>query len=309
MIYTLTLNPAVDRELTVPEIVFDDVLRASSGRVDYGGKGFNVSRMLAVLGAETVALGFAGGRSGQLLAEGLAGLGIETDFIWIDGETRTNVSIVAADHSHYIKVNEAGPTISVAEQQALMVKIRALVKAGDWWVLAGSLPPGVPGTAYAKIIQIVLNAGAYAILDSSGEALRLGCAARPTLVKPNASEASILTNRVVTTTDQIAAAAEAIRVTGAGNVIISLGEEGALLASAAGYWQAISPAIHERNPIGAGDSMVGGLVWAMSQNAPPDEVLRWGVACGAATAATGGTGLGALEEIAALVEKVEIRAI
>lgn len=309
MIYTLTLNPAVDRELTVPAIAFDDVLRASSARVDYGGKGFNVSRMLAVLGAESVALGFAGGRSGQLLAEGLAGLGIAADFTWVDGETRTNVSIVAADHSHYVKVNEAGPTISSTELHAMMAKVRALAKAGDWWVMAGSLPPGAPTSMYAEIIEIVEGAGAFAILDSSGDALRLGCEARPTLVKPNASEAVVLVGREVTTTAQVAAVAEAIRVTGVDNVAISLGEEGALLVTESGRWQAVPPAIHERNPIGAGDSMVGGLVWALSQNMSPDEALRWGVACGAATAATGGTGLGTRMEVGVLAGEVEIRRI
>src|SRR3954451_24411287 len=112
MIYTVTLNPALDRELTVPALVFDDVLRATETRVDCGGKGFNVSRMLAALGAESIALGFAGGHTGAMLRDGLAALGIETDFVQIGGETRTNVSIVMTNDGHYVKVNEAGPTIS-----------------------------------------------------------------------------------------------------------------------------------------------------------------------------------------------------
>src|SRR5262245_32359069 len=106
MIYTVTLNPALDRELTVPALVFDEVLRAAESRVDWGGKGFNVSRMLSTLGAQSIALGFAGGRTGEMLHQGLTALGIETDFVWVAGETRTNISIVAAGHAQHMKVNE-----------------------------------------------------------------------------------------------------------------------------------------------------------------------------------------------------------
>src|SRR5262245_20079827 len=102
MIYTVTLNPALDRELTVPALVFDEVLRAAESRVDCGGKGFNVSRMLAALGAPSIALGFAGGHTGEMLRDGLTALGIETDFVWVSAETRTNISIVASSHEHHI---------------------------------------------------------------------------------------------------------------------------------------------------------------------------------------------------------------
>src|SRR5690349_20087755 len=107
MIYTVTLNLALDRELTIPAFDFGQVLRATDSRVDCGGKGFNVSRMLAALGATSIALGFAGGHTGATLRDGLAALGIETDFVWIAGETRTNVSIVTAHDGRHIKVNEA----------------------------------------------------------------------------------------------------------------------------------------------------------------------------------------------------------
>ena len=106
MIFTVTLNPAVDRELTVNEIVFDTVLRASEWRVDCGGKGFNVARMLKSLDSPSVALGFAAGKSGEMLQEILEGLGIETEFVWVEGETRTNVSIVSAENGKYVKVND-----------------------------------------------------------------------------------------------------------------------------------------------------------------------------------------------------------
>jgi len=306
MIYTMTLNPAVDRELTVPEIEFDSVLRAEQWRVDYGGKGFNVSRLLKSLGTSSVALGFAGGRSGELLRDGLHSLGIETDFIWIEGETRTNVSIVSTSQNRYVKANEPGPTISPAEAAGLLEKVRNLARPGDWWVLAGSLPPGVPPTIYADIIAIVQSNAARVILDTSGEALIHGCHAGPYLVKPNAYETHKLTGMPVDSLEQIIAAAQAIRELGTQVVVVSMGKDGAMLVHEDQVWIAKSPKIEERNPIGAGDSMVGGMVWGLHAGLELHEALRWGVACGAAAASLSGTGVGSRDLVASLHARVSI---
>jgi 1-phosphofructokinase family hexose kinase len=305
MIYTVTLNPAVDRELTVPAIEFDTVLRASDWRVDLGGKGFNVSRMLMSLGTGSTALGFAGGRAGELLRDGLESLGIATDFVWVEGETRTNISIVSEAHDHYVKVNEPGPTIAAANKDKLLAQIRQLAQPGDWWVLAGSLPPGVPATMYADIIAILHEAGAKAILDTSGAALEHGCRARPFLAKPNDIEAGQLTSLPVQNRQQIAAAAQAVQANGVSNVVISLGKDGAMLADGRQTLIVASPTIEERNPIGAGDSMVGGLTWGLSQDMPVAEALRWGIACGAATASMSGTAVGSRQLVESLVQQVK----
>ncbi len=306
MIYTVTLNPAVDKELVVPSIEFDTVLRSQAIHVDYGGKGFNVSRILMSLGTPSVALGFAGGNSGRLLQEGLASLGIDTDFVWVDGETRTNVSIVDEANRHYIKVNEPGPTISAEELNALKQKVKTLAKAGDWWVLAGSLPPGVPTNIYADLIKDIQDSQAHVILDTSGEALKQGCAARPFLAKPNDAEAHNLTGLPVNSMLEIVTAAKAIQVAGVGTVVLSLGKAGALLVEEQSVWQAESPTIKESNPIGAGDSMVGGLVWSLSQGQSMVEASRWGIACGAATASLPGTAVGTKELIESLYPQVKL---
>lgn len=306
MIYTLTLNPALDRELTVPEFAFDEVLRANEVRVDCGGKGFNVSRALAALGAESIALGFVGGATGERLTVGLAELGIRTDFVQVAGETRTNVSIVTEDHTHYIKVNDPGPTITPAEQTALLEKIRALAQPGDWWVLAGSLPPGVRATFYGKVIRLVQSAGAHAVLDTSGEPLRIGCAARPFLVKPNAAEAGELMGTCVTSLDEAREAMGKIHALGVQNVVISLGQAGALYSDGQSIWQAQPPAVDVRNPIGAGDALVAGLVWGLSQDYSGPEVLRWGMACGAAAATLDGTAMGPRSLVESLAGQVRL---
>lgn len=306
MIYTLTLNPALDRELTVPALTLDTVLRASESRVDWGGKGFNVSRMLASLGAESIALGFAGGHTGAMLRDGLAALGIATDFVEIAGETRTNVSIVAGA-GHHIKVNEAGPTVSAGEVAALAQRVRGLARAGDWWVLAGSLPPGCPPTFYASLIGDIQAAGARALLDSSGAALRHGCAARPYLAKPNAAEASELTGLPVGSVAEALVAADAMQ--GVELVALSMGAEGALLVQGRRGWLARPPAIRERNPIGAGDSLLAGLAWSLSQGRRLPDAIRWSVACGAATASQAGTAVGTYDQVAQVAQQVEVEEV
>ncbi|PKN95233.1 MAG: 1-phosphofructokinase [Chloroflexi bacterium HGW-Chloroflexi-6] len=305
MIYTLTLNPAVDRELTVPVVAFDSVLRASESRVDFGGKGFNVSRLLKRLGADSTAVGFLGGKAGEMLQDGLRSLGIGTEFVWVRGETRTNVSIVTQSGGHYIKVNEKGPLVDPAKQQELLDKITALAKPGDWWVLAGSLPPGVADDFYARIVNALNQRDSMAILDTTGESLRLGCAEKPYLVKPNAEEAQALTKLPVDTPAEIATVAAEIRRMGAQNVVISMGKAGALLQTAESTWLTHSPRIKERNPIGAGDSMVGGLVWALMRGLSLKESLGWGVASGAATASLNGTEVGSQKLIEKLFTQVE----
>ena len=211
MIYTLTLNPAIDRELTVAEVQFDAVLSALKSQVDFGGKGFNVSRLLRSLGMTSTALGFIGGRTGDRLKHGLQDLDIGTDFVSIPSETRTNISIVTERHDHYIKVNEKGPLVDEPKQRELLDKIASIAAAGDWWVLAGSLPPGVPDSFYAQIITILNEHQAISVLDTTGESLRQGCEAKPFLVKPNAEETQKLTRLPVDTIPQIAVAAAELR--------------------------------------------------------------------------------------------------
>ncbi len=304
MIYTLTLNPAIDRELTVPSIEYDSVLRATHSQIDFGGKGFNVSRLLKSLNTASTAVGFLGGKTGEILQEGLQSLGIGTDFVWIPEETRTNISIVTSTGSHYIKVNEKGPIISPEKQKELLEKIERLAQPGDWWVLAGSLPPGVPDTLYAHIVGLINHCKAKTLLDTSGEPLRLACQQQPFLVKPNTEEARALTGRPVDTPAEVAQAAAEIHKMGAENVVISMGKTGAVLYTDAAEWIVYSPSIVEKNPIGAGDSMVGGLIWGLTRGLSLKEALGWGIASGAATACLPGTEVGSQLLIEKLLEQI-----
>jgi len=304
MIYTLTLNPAIDRELTVEKVEYDAVLSAIKAQVDIGGKGFNVSRLLKSMGTSNTALGFVGGRTGERLRHGLRDLDIETDFVSISGETRTNISIVTEKHDHYIKVNEKGPLVDEPKQRELLDKIASTAGPGDWWVLAGSLPPGVPDTFYAEIIHVLNEHNAITVLDTTGESLRLGCEAKPFLIKPNTEETHKLTGLPVETIAQIIIAAKELLKMGTQNVVISMGKKGALLQTADESWLIHSPKIQEKNPIGAGDSMVGGLVWGLSQGYSLKESLGWGAASGAASASKSGTDVGSRALIEELFQQI-----
>lgn len=305
MIFTLTLNPALDRELTVPAFAFDEVLRASRVQVDVGGKGFNVSRVLRALGTESVAMGFAGGRTGEALQDGLHALGIETEFVPIEGETRTNVSIVTPAGGRYLKVNEQGPTVSEGAQQRLLERVEARAQPGAWWVLAGSLPPGISPTYYATLIDRLQRRGAHVFLDTSGAALQQGLAARPFLSKPNEVELAELTGQPVSSADE---AVRAVRtITPPPRVIVSLGARGALLVDGDRAWHATPPPIEARNPIGAGDSLVAGVVAALSRGEALPAALALGVACGTATASLSGTAVGTREQVDTYLNDVSIR--
>jgi len=303
MIYTLTLNPAVDLELQISQFQFDSVARAEGSRIDCGGKGFNVSRMLRNVNIDSIAMGFVGGYNGQRLQAELTAAGISTDFTQISGETRTNVSIVASGEAKHIKVNEAGPEVTPAELASLIDSVKANLKAGDWWVLGGSLPRGVNNNIYAELIGLIEAAGAFAILDSSGKALELGCLAKPTLVKPNLDEAQELLGLTERELEDASIWSQSLAKSGPQNLVVSLGSEGALLVTEQQFSKLASPSIIEANPIGAGDSMVAGIVWRLSLGESLTQALAYGLACGAATASRSGTDLGSLDQVTELVEQ------
>jgi 1-phosphofructokinase family hexose kinase len=309
MIFTVTFNPALDKEYTVTNLKMDEVLRASSIKIDYGGKGFNVSRMLASLETESVAIGLLGGATGELLQVGLSSIGVETDPIWISSETRTNISIVSNSDIHHIKVNEPGPIISPDEISNLMKKIESLIQPGDWWVLAGSLPAGVHPGIYGQIITMINAGGAKTILDACGQPLMMGCQAEPFLVKPNIYEATQLTSMLADTPEQILDIASSIHGMGARNVIISSGKKRSLLSDGEGRWFGSSPPIDEMNSVGAGDAMVAGLVWRLEKGDPIKNAFPWGIACGTAAASQPGTGMASRSQIEQLIPKILVEEV
>lgn len=289
MIYTITLNPALDKQLTVAEIRFNDVLIAERVQLDFGGKGFNVSRMLKELNQPSKAIGLLGGQTGKTIADGLKAQGIEVVSIPVSGETRTNVSIVTPGGSKHIKVNEKGPTVSEAEIQQVFQFISEKATSGTLWVLAGSIPPGVNASVYQQMTQKIKELGGDVVLDTSGEALRKGVQAHPKLVKPNLFELSQLTGRQITDLKEILDNPAIAGAVGAEFVAVSAGDKGALLTDGEKTAICLPPQIQEANPVGAGDAMVAGLSFALYHGYDLEQALMLGVACGAASAMQSGT--------------------
>lgn len=309
MIYTVSANPALDLILTVPTIEYATVLRAYEVRRACGGKGFNVSRFLRAMGVANVSMAFAAGYTGQALEDGMVAAGVETDFVYIEGETRTNVVIQEPEGRRHIKVNQPGATVSNADADAFVARAAARVRSGDIWILTGSLAPGMQPTFYPELTAMLHARGAQVVLDSSGPALRTGCTAGPRLVKPNLVEAEEFTGRKIRSLQEAALAAEAFLVAGAGMVVLSMGKEGALVAGNGECCHVIPPPIQVKTAVGAGDALVSGAVWAMLQNCTVADVGRWGVTVGTVTARRDDLPEGAWDELKEMYRQVRVVAI
>lgn len=278
MILTVTLNTALDITYRVPALVPHASHRVDEVTERPGGKGLNVARVLAALGHEAVVTGFAGGPSGEVLRALLAGLAPVDELVPIAGATRRTIAVVDAVSGDTTQLNEPGPLVSPAEWDAFVATYGRLLAGAEAVALCGSLPPGLPVGAYAQLVRQARTAKVPVLLDTSGEALRRGIAARPDLVKPNADELAQLTG----SREPLRAARDARR-RGARTVVASLGAEGMLAASPDGLWQAAPPAAVRGNPTGAGDSAVAGLLSGLVEGLDWPGRLTRAVALSAAT--------------------------
>ncbi|MEU9124340.1 1-phosphofructokinase family hexose kinase [Streptomyces sp. NPDC048506] len=278
MILTVTLNAALDITYRVPRLRPHGTNRITEVSERPGGKGLNVARVLSALGHRTVATGFAGGGTGDALRALLADTDVTDALVPVGGATRRTVAVVDESTGDTTQLNEPGPTVSPAEWDAFLGTYRELLAGARAVALCGSLPPGVPVDVYARLTRAARTAGVPVLLDTSGEPLRRGLAARPDLAKPNADELAALTG----STEPLRAARDARR-RGAHAVAASLGPEGMLAVTADGAWQAAPPRRFAGNPTGAGDSAVAGLLSGLVEDLPwPDRLTR-AVALSAAT--------------------------
>jgi len=306
MIYTVTLNPALDKTLLATGLEPEMINRARVLRLDCGGKGINVSRALRNLGVPSVATGWIGGATGQRLAQGLQEEGIQSDLIRVRDETRTNLTIHDQRRGVLVKLNEAGPTVSDDDVAGFLQRVQERTQQGDIWVLSGNLPPGAPDDLYAALIRVIQGAGGHAWLDASGAPLRLGCAAAPHLVKPNLSEAESVLGRSLLTPGHWREALRSFLDMGIACVALSLGKDGAAIADdRAAYW-ARPPAVPVRSTIGAGDSLLAGLLWSAIQCMPLAEAIRWAVAAGTAAVMEEGSGVCTRARTEALYARVAV---
>jgi tagatose 6-phosphate kinase len=279
VILTVTLNTALDITYRVRELRPHGTHRVSEVTERPGGKGLNVARVLAALGHEVTVTGFAGGATGRVVQQQLAGVpGVLDALVPIAGPTRRTIAVVDELSGDTTQLNEPGPTVTSAEWSAFQEAYENLLGGVAAVALCGSLPPGVPVGAYAGLIKSARAAGVPVLLDTSGEPLRRGVAARPDLVKPNADELAELTG-----SHEPLRATQDARRRGARTVVASLGAKGLLAATPEGNWQATPPTQAHGNPTGAGDSAVAGLLSGLVEQLPWPDRLSRAVALSAAT--------------------------
>ncbi|WP_217546484.1 1-phosphofructokinase family hexose kinase [Streptomyces sp. GbtcB6] len=279
MILTVTLNTALDITYQVGALRPHTSHRVSDVTERPGGKGVNVARVLAALGHETTVTGFAGGTTGRAVRERLADTpGVRDALLPVAGPTRRTIAVVDGLTGDTTQLNEPGPQIAPAEWGAFLDHYEELLTGASAVALCGSLPPGVPVGAYAGLIKTARAAGVPVLLDTSGEPLRRGVAARPDLVKPNADELAELTG-----SHEPLRATQDARRRGARTVVASLGARGLLALTPEGRWHAAPPAREHGNPTGAGDSVVAGLLSGLVEQLPWPDRLSRAVALSAAT--------------------------
>ena len=286
MIVTVTLNPAIDKTLVVRAFQPGATNRAVIDRVQFGGKGINVARALKNLGCDVVATGFVGAADHEATRTMLAKHAIVSDFVPVAGETRINLKVLDSASDVETEINEPGFFVPPEAIAAFASKLRELAREASVIVLSGSLPPGAPDDLYADLIALSRAEGTRTMLDAAGAALAQGLAASPDLVKPNRAETETLLHVSLAEEDCLPAAAERMLAAGAGRVVISLGEGGALSAGPDGMWRAHVPAIMTRSTIGAGDAMMAALAYGFTQSLSSQDALRLAAAVSCAAAAS-----------------------
>ena len=301
MIYTVTFNPAIDYVVRLGNPLQPGAVNRAAGEdCVLGGKGINVSGVLAQLGVESVALGFIAGETGAWLERGLTAQGLHTDFIWLEnGMTRINVKIKAGQET---ELNGAGPNIPESAMQALETKLDALQK-DDVLILAGSIPACLPQSTYERLLARLQGRDVRAVVDATQDLLLKVLPYKPFLIKPNNHELSEIVGHELTTDDEIVAAAAGLQAQGARNVLVSMAGDGALLLDENGAVHRIGcPKGKVVNSVGAGDSMVAGFVAGYLRTGDYRYALRLGTACGSATAFS--VGLATKEKINELLETI-----
>lgn len=295
-IVTLTLNPAIDSSCQADEVRPLLKIRTFDERYDPGGGGINVARVIRELGGDVMAVYLAGGLTGQALTRMIDAIGLQHRAIPIEGFTRVSHTVYERSTGQEYRFVPEGPSIQEQEWQACLRELENL--EFDWLVASGSLPKGVPDDFYARIASMARERGVRFVLDSSGEALRRALDARVYMVKPNLRELeSVLGRSLREPAWQEEAAMELVESGRAEIVTVSLGADGALLATSAGCKRLRSPEVKPKSAVGAGDSFVGAMTVGLAQGRPVEDAFTLAVATGTATVLTMGTELCRREDV------------
>ena len=309
MIITVTLNPTIDQTLVLDRFVAGDTLRVKSSRLDPGGKGINVSRVVRELGGESVAMGFAPGGLGRYIEQTLKARGVQCDFVHTKGETRTNITILDESRHLHTILSDPGPRTDIRYVEQLLSKLRKRLRANDWLVVAGSIPPPLAPEIYAEIISLAQDHWVHTVLDADGPALAAGLTARPQMVKGNRGELERLLGRRLDDEESTLRAGRELRAMGVRRAVVTRGREGAIAVCDDGSWRSQAPRVRAVSAVGSGDAFLAGVVFTLSRGGTIEEALRLGVAAGTACVLTPGTELCHRREVDLLEPRVKVRRI
>ncbi len=309
MILTVTMNPAIDKTVDVDQFKIGTLNRIQSSVQDAGGKGINVSKTIKAIGGESVATGFVGGNAGAIIENVLQNIGIKTDFVQVDGETRTNTKVFA-NNAPVTELNEKGAVITQAQLEALITKIVNYAGPDTLVVLAGSIPEGVPKDTYQRIITLVREKGSKVLLDADGELFRQSLPACPNIIKPNREElAEYAGVSGELTQETLLAAANKFLADGVEMVVVSMGGDGALFLTQDDAYQCPGLKVKAHSTVGAGDAMVAGLAYSVDSKYSMTNMMELCMATSAGAVTTVGTKPPSLAIIEELKGQVVMNAI
>ena len=306
MILTVTLNAAIDKRYVVDGFQVGEVNRVKECAYTPGGKGLNVSKPASIAGAEVVATGFVGGHAGHYIEDSLKPFGIRSEFYHLADESRSCINIW--DEVNHVQTEFLEPGFTVTEEDFANFeeKFKGLAEKADVVSMSGSVPKGLDGTAYQRLVKICKAAGKPVILDTSGQLLEMGIKACPTMIKPNIDEIRMLTGKKCDHLEDMVEAAKEVHRNGVDIVAVSLGGDGSFVVCGEGIFRAEVPKIDAVNTVGCGDSMIAGYALGISEGLSVEETLRKASAISAAAALREETGFFVKEDMERILPQIRI---
>lgn len=307
MIYTVTLNPAIDKTIYIDSLNEKDVTRIKKSLKDAAGKGINTSKVLNQLDVDSINLGFIAGYNGVYIKNILDNLNIKHDFIEVEGETRENTKVIIKSGG-VLELNEPGPNVSPKQALSLIYKLSNLTK-NDIVILSGSTPSGVDTSLYSELVTLLKEKGCYVICDFSGTHFKNSIDAAPHVIKPNLYELEQYFNKQYYNDLEIIYDAKILLKKGIEKVFISLGKDGSLLVTETEVLKATVPSLNVKSTVGAGDSFVAGLAYATMKEQQNTEILKFASSVGSASCLTENTALINNEDIVNIYNHITIESI
>ena len=309
MIVTVTMNPAIDKTVDIGKFERGDLNRIKRVEIDAGGKGINVCKTIRELGGESIATGFVGGTSGTIIKQVLTDLGLKTDFVEVKGETRTNLKVVE-ETGEVTELNEPGPEVSKEQLNDLLNRLEGYANPDTLFVLAGSIPAGIPTDIYRKITEQVHQKGAKVLLDADGVLFSESLKGKPDMLKPNRSELERYYQMDYRASEQeLVSMGEKLLDQGVSMAAISLGQMGAIFLTKGKRYRCPGLRVKAHSTVGAGDALVAAMAYSWDEKLPLETCIRlcMGASAGAVTSiGTKPPKRSLVDELVGLVELLEI---